>query len=135
MSKIYKGWELRKAIADGEIHYGTKFKVKDWKEIVVYDQSNLIFREIFDTKEEGSNYGKTIFDLWILDYILNAEFELIEDEIDIDSIEELDDTCYILYGMPDEELEAYHSETRTTINEILQAVKQIDKRVKKIEEK
>lgn len=95
--KIYKGYELIKAIADGEIHYGTKFKIKDWNEIVVYEQRNLIFREIFYAKEEGSNYGETIFDLWNLDYILDLTFELIEDNtIDIDSIEELDEERYIV---------------------------------------
>ena len=66
---------------------------------------------------------------------MNDKFELIEDEIDIDSIEKLDDTCYIMYGMQDEEIETYHNKTRTTMNEILQAVKQIDKRVKKLEKK
>ena len=55
------------------------------------------------------------------------------DEIDIDSIEELNDTCYDINTMSDDELEFYHNKTRTTINEILQAVKQIDKRVKKLE--
>jgi hypothetical protein len=35
--------------------------------------------------------------------------------------------------MSDDDLEFYHNKTRTTINEILQAVKQIDKRVKKLE--
>lgn len=117
----YKGYELIKAIADGEIYYGTKFKIKDWNEIIVYDQSNLIFREIFDTKEEGSNYGKTIFDLWNLDYILSAEFELIEDEIDIDNIEELTQNCF------DDWTEA------KKINELVQAVKQLNKKVKKLE--
>lgn len=63
-------------------------------------------------------------------------FELIEDNnIDIDSIEELDDACYDVNIMSDDDLEFYHNKTRTTINEILQAVKQIDKRVKKLEEK
>lgn len=80
MSKEYKGYQLIKSIADGEINYGTKFKIKDWNEIVVYEQSNLIFREILGTGEEGNNYGKTIFDLWNLDYILSADFELIEED-------------------------------------------------------
>ena len=66
---------------------------------------------------------------------LNDIFELIEDGIDIDSIEELNDTCYDVNIMSDDDLEFYHNKTRTTINEILQVVKQIDKRVKKIEEK
>lgn len=127
----YKGYELLKAIADGEIYYGTKFKIKDWNEIIVYEQSNLIFREIFDTKEEGSNYGKAIFDLWNLDYILNAEFELIEDNtIDIDNIEELD--TY-------ETVETYDWQdvdtNRMTINELVQAVKQLNKEIKSIKEK
>lgn len=65
--------------------------------------------------------------------LLNDEFELIEDEIDIDNIEELNDTCYDVNTMSDEEIETYHNKTRTTMNEILQAVKQIDKRVKKLE--
>ena len=128
--KIYKGYELLKAIADGEINYGTKFKIKDWNEIIVYNQSNLIFREIFDTKEEGSNYGKTIFDFWNLDYILSAEFGLIEDEIDIDNIEELD--TY-------ETVETYDWQdvdtNRMTINELVQSVKQLNKEIKSIKEK
>lgn len=61
------------------------------------------------------------------------DFELIEDEIDIDSIEELNNTCYDVNTMSDDDLEFYHNKTRTTINEIVQAVKQIDKRVKKLE--
>lgn len=125
MSKVYKGYELIKAITDGEIGYGTKFKVKDWNEIVVYEQSNLIFREIFDTKEEGSNYGKAIFDLWNLVYILSAEFELIEDEVDIDSIKEL---------LKIEEYEVDKTDTvinRNKINELVQAVKQLNKEIKK----
>lgn len=59
--------------------------------------------------------------------------ELIEDEINIDSIEELNDTCYDVNTMSDDDLEFYHNKTRATINEILQSVKQIDKRVKKLE--
>ena len=129
MSKVYRGYELLKAIADGEIYYGTKFKIKDWDEIIIYDQSNLIFREIFDTKEEGSNYGKTIFDLWNLDYILSAEFELIEDEIDIDSIKEL---------LKIEEYEVDKTDVvinRNKINKLVQALKQLNKEIKSIKEK
>lgn len=124
MSKVYKGHELIKAIADGEIYYGTKFKIKDWNEFVVYEQSNLIFREIFNTKEEGNNYGKTIFDLWNLNYILSAEFELIEDEVDIDDIEELNvgDTLN-------------NKIIRDKFNKLVQAVKQLNKEIKSIKEK
>ncbi len=54
--------------------------------------------------------------------LLNDKFELIEDEIDIDNIKEL------------EGIVEYATE-QDTINKLIQAVKQIDKRVKKIEEK
>ncbi len=124
MSKTYKGWELMKAIANGDIKNGSKFRdlhqsSKDNFNLYKYENENL----------KGRFGGTNLIAL------LNDKFELIEDEIDIDSIEKLDDTCYIMYGMQDEEIETYHNKTRTTMNEILQAVKQIDKRVKKLEKK
>ena len=127
--KIYKGKEILKMIADGEIYYGTKFKIEDWNEIVVYEQRNLIFREIFYTKEEGRNYGKKIFDLWNLDYILDLTFELIEDEVYIDNIEEL---------LKIEEYEVDKTDVvlnRNKINKVIQAVKQLNKEIKSIKEK
>ena len=54
--------------------------------------------------------------------LLSLEVELIEYEIDIDSIEEL-------------EGKVEYSTERNTINQLIQAVKQIDKRVKKLEER
>lgn len=53
--------------------------------------------------------------------LLNDEFELIEDEINIDDITE------------DEWMTS--SERNFKINQLVQVVKQIDKRVKKLEEK
>ena len=123
MGKTYKGWELMKAIADGEIKEGSRFNVhRTYSAIAVLEDRILHF-------EDGSKRILTTNDLLIY------TFELIEDEIDIDSIEELNDTCYDVNIMSDDDLESYHNKTRTTINEILQAVKQIDKKVKKIEEK
>ena len=119
MSKIYKGWELMKAIADGEIKEGT---------------------EIFATTSLGGRYTNTSRayighnDIYWKDtnkqlpaYVfITGEFELIEDEIDIDSIEE--------YKQEHTE-RCIDIDIRNKMNEILQAVKQIDKRVKKLEEK
>ena len=123
MGKIYKGWELMKAIADGEIKEGRRFNVhRTYSAIAVLEDRILHL-------EDGNKRILTTNDLLIY------TFELIEDEIDIDSIEELNDTCYDVNIMSDDDLESYHNKTRTTINEILQAVKQIDKKVKKIEEK
>ena len=123
MGKTYKGWELMKAIADGEIKEGSRFNVhRTYSAIAVLEDRILHL-------EDGNKRILTTNDLLIY------TFELIEDEIDIYSIEELNDTCYDVNIMSDNDLESYHNKTRTTINEILQAVKQIDKKVKKIEEK
>lgn len=70
--------------------------------------------------EDGNKRILTTNDLLIY------TFELIEDEINIDSIEE--------YKQEHTE-RCIDIDIRNKMNEILQAVKQIDKRVKKIEEK
>ena len=128
MGKIYKGWELIKAIADGEIKEESRFR--DTYSEYIYKRNS--FGELELKREDGEELTSPDYSYFALK---DNDFELIEDEIDIDSIEKLDDTCYIMYGMQDEEIENYHNKTRTTINEILQAVKQIDKRVKKLEER
>lgn len=127
MSKTYKGWELMKAIADGEIKKGCELKDTD-SEDTIWKFNGESFEEpgIFGVcRYLTNNYQDKTFS--------TTEFELIEDEINIDSIEELNDICYDVNIMSDDDLEFYHNKTRTTINEILQAVKQIDKRVKKLE--
>ena len=114
MGKIYKGWELIKAIADGEIKNGSRFNVhRTYNAIAVLEDRILHF-------EDGSKRILTTNDLLIY------TFELIEDEIDIDSIEE--------YKQEYTE-RCIDVDIRNKMNEILQAVKQIDKRVKKLEGK
>ena len=114
MKKIYKGWELLKAIADGEIKGGTKFKCLNEKPMQYYTDSN-IYRY-----EHGSLLGR--FGGFNILSIVNKDFEIVQkqDEIDIDSIKEL------------EGIVEYATE-QDTINKLIQAVKQIDKRVKKLE--
>ena len=114
MGKIYKGWELMKAIADGEIKEGSRFNVhRTYSAIAVLEDRILHL-------EDGNKRILTTNDLLIY------TFELIEDEIDIDSIEE--------YKQEHSE-RCIDVDIRNTINQLIQAVKQIDKRVKKIEEK
>ena len=61
---------------------------------------------------------------------LNWNVELIEDEIDIDSIEKLDKNgTFINRKVNDQKI----IDIQNKINELVQAVKQIDKRVKKLE--
>lgn len=132
MAKIYKGWELMQAMAEGEIKEGSKFVDKLYKEEYIYSRNEITNEPLLYKKDTVTE------DYFIPDYSFFAEkdndFELIEDEIDIDSIEELNNTCYDVNTMSDDDLEFYHNKTRTTINEIVQAVKQIDKRVKKLED-
>lgn len=112
MGKIYKGWELIKAIEDGEIKNGSRFKVhRTYNSIAVLEDRILHI-------EDGSKRILTTNDLLIY------AFELIEDEINIDSIEE--------YKQEHTE-RCIDIDIRNKMNEILQAVKQIDKRVKKLE--
>lgn len=59
-------------------------------------------------------------------WLFDTDIELIEDEIDIDSIEE--------YKQEHSE-RCIDVDIRNKLNEILQAVKQTDKRVKKLEGK
>ena len=106
MGKTYKGWELMKAIADGEIKEGSKFKA-EYETFIARD--GYLFVE-YDNRQKYAN-----------SFELKWKFELIEDEIDIDSIKEMeldviDDVTYY-------------------INDLIKAVKQIDKRVKKLEGK
>lgn len=113
MKKIYKGWELIKAIEDGEIKNGSRFNVyRTYSAIAVLEDRILHI-------EDGNKRILTTNDLLIY------TFELIEDEINIDSIEE--------YKQEHTE-RCIDIDIRNKMNEILQAVKQIDKRVKKLED-
>ncbi len=107
MGKIYKGWELIKAIEDGEIKNGSRFNIhRTYSAIAVLEEGMLHM-------ENGNKRILTTNDLLIY------TFELIQDEIDIDSIEELK-------GIVE------YSTERNTKNQLIQAVKQIDKRVKEL---
>lgn len=109
MGKTYKGWELMKAIADGEIKNESRFNLhRTYSAIAVLEDRILHI-------EDGNKRILTTNDLLIY------TFELIEDEINIDSIEELK-------GIVE------YSTEKNTINQLVQAVKQIDKRVKKLED-
>ena len=71
MSKIYKGWELMKAISDGEIKEGRKIK-GDGNETYTFN---------------GRCFERVDYDCFLTeDYddirLATTEFELIEDEIE-----------------------------------------------------
>lgn len=100
----YKGYELLKAIANGEIKERSRFKA-EYKTFIARD--GYLFVE-YDNRQEYAN-----------SFELNWEFELIEDEIDIDSIEEM-------------ELDVIDDATYY-INDLIKAVKQLNKEVKELE--
>ena len=136
MAKIYKGWELMKAMAEGEIKEGSKFVDKLYKEEYIYSRNEITNEPMLYKKDTVTE------DYFIPDYSFFAEkdndFELIEDEIDIDNIKELyinDKTKSVgedaIANWTGRNLDITFA---NKINEILQAVKQIDKRVKMLED-
>ncbi len=114
----YKGYELLKAIADGEIKEGSLILfdgiiwiVDEYSDIVKYQEEHITLFNTYKAKE-----------------IAMSDFELIEDEIDIDSIEEL--------GIYEKDKKVYSPiiiDNRIKINKLVQAVKQINKEVKELE--
>lgn len=125
--KIYIGYELMQAIAEGKIKEGTKFKnldstVKnDNEDIYTYKNNNLI----------GRHGGTNLVSL------LNCRFELIEDEeIDIQAIEEVNhyDIISAVEGKTLENINNELAKYSLTINELAQAVKQLEKRTRKEKE-
>lgn len=121
MEKIYKGWELIKAIADGEIKEGTKFKCLNENPMQYYPDSN-IYRY-----EHGNFLGR--FGGFNILSIVNKDFEIVQkqEEIDIDSIEEIK-----LRPSDREHLSFGGLIFEEKINKLVQAVKQLNKEVKEL---
>ncbi len=114
MKMKYKGYELLKAIADGEIKEGS---------LILFDSIIWIVDEYSDIVKYKEEHI-TLFNTYKAKEIAMSDFELIENKIDIDSIEELksvtnniDGTVCIMNKM----------------NELVQAVKQLNKEVKELE--
>lgn len=105
--------DLLKKIENGE---NIPQKIKVYQEVFEWD-----ILEHYYKRSNGDDLLElcTIFNTGEL---LSMEVELIEDEIDIDSIEELE-------GIVE------YSTNRNTINQLIQAVKQLKKEVKELKEK
>lgn len=130
MSKVYKGYELLKAIADGEIKNNTKIEIKGRfsgdliGSYFIYNEGALCF-PIYEP--DGVKYS----DEMKMSDLINWEFKLIEDEIeiDIDSIEELENEVM------QDDWRYYVPMFFNKINELVPAVKQLNKEIKSIKEK
>jgi len=114
---ILKGYELMQEIANGKIKEGTKFRdLTDSN----YEDNRNIYR--YENKNFIGRWGGTNILL-----LLKHDFEILEDEeeIDIQCIKEM------------EYLEDYEADktdirlNRDKINELLKAVKQLDKKINK----
>lgn len=117
MSKVYKGYELLKAIEENKIEIGTRFKLNGYNNRTIIYKGGDIIRYEDDSTEVDSCY------------FINTEFELIEDEVDIDNIEDL---------LKIEEYEVDKTDVvinRNKINDLIQALKQLNKEIKSIKEK
>lgn len=112
--KVYKGYELIKAIADGEIKEGS---------LILFDSTIWIVDEYSDIVKYQEEHI-TLFNTYKAKEIAMSDFELIEDEIDIDSIGELKSITNNIDGIVC---------IMNKINELVQAVKQINKEVKELE--
>lgn len=153
MSKTYKGYELIKAIVDGEIKEGTKIEIKGRfsgdliGSYFIYNKGAFNF---FIYKPDGTEYDGKVELHDIIDYT----FELIEDnKIDIESIEELryetiietlgapdcfngnELYCLRTFSKNDENLLHSNAENHKKINELVQAVKQLNREIKELKEK
>lgn len=123
MGKIYEGWELIKAIEDGKIKDGSRFKA-GYGTFIARD--GYLFVE-YDNIQEYAN-----------SFELKWEFELIEDEIDIDSIEKLSKIAYAEINLnkkgskKDVKFTDKEIILAEKINQLIKAVKQINKRVKEL---
>ena len=141
MNKKIKGYELMKLIAEGQIKEGQKFlymKKCGISPIEIYwSGRNFIYcnSEKFVLRDERE-----------IDFIL-GDFEILEDEeeIDIQSIEETEIkndgfTEYFEYdngGFTESGYSKNYSredvQTRKSINQLIKAVKQLDKKINKEE--
>ena len=138
----YKGYELIKAIADGEIKNGSKFIFKtehNMKEEVLWDGEVFLY----------ANSKKTIVSDYTDINLIQGTFELIENKIDvdIDSIEKIKWTEINGTGDKQDEfvlekngryicandVEMEYDLVRT-VNKLIQAVKQLNKEVKDLKE-
>lgn len=100
---IYKGYELMKAVSEGKLNLEQKVSTTS------LEYKNCTIE--FVLKDIAFN-------------IMDLDFELIEDEIDIDSIED--------YKQEHTE-RCIDVDVRNKINELVRAVKQLNKEVKELE--
>lgn len=122
--KTYKGWELMKAIADGEIKQGTKFESVKSEYKYIYKKGALW--ELYNDGDSGFEIGNSV--IIANDFKVINDFELLgeQQKIDIQAIEDINIRPY--KGFTD--ICNYIEEKG---NEIIKAVKQLDRNIREEE--
>ncbi len=118
---VYKGLEIMQMISKGQIEDGARFDFENNNfngEVEYYNGTLYWIRFDENWKETGK---KNLFEMFNIQSTMVADFEPLEDEIDIDSIEELE-------GIVE------YSTEKNTINQLVQAAKQLNKEVKELKE-
>lgn len=108
MRKTYKGYELVQAISEGKIKEGTKLLAK--LQVMYWDGNNIVYM---------SNPNTTLSLL----QLANAEFVLLDEEIDIQEIEEYEFPNYA------DKLTPIENKLLELINVHTKAIKQLDRKV------
>ena len=148
----YKGLEIMQMISKGQIEDGTRFDFENNNfngEVEYYNGTLYWIRFDENWNETGK---KNLFEMFNIQSTMVADFELIEDEIDIDSIEhkeleilqEILGQCDLFKGNEKYILKVINENNSRLVdavlkvskeNEILlQAVKQLNKEVKELKE-
>lgn len=122
MSKIYKGLQIMEMISKGQIADRTRFNFENnnFDGIVEYNNGTLYWI-IFDEKWNEKSKSN-LFEVFNIESTMVAEFELIEENtIDIDSITE---NKWLT-----------SSDRNFKINQLIKAVKQLNRELREVKEK
>ena len=119
----YKGLEIMQMISKGQIEEGTRFDFENNNfngEVEYYNGTLYWIRFDESWKETGK---KNLFEMFNIQSTMVADFEPLKDKIDIDSIED--------YKQEHTE-RCIDVDVRNKINELVRAVKQLNKEVKEL---
>lgn len=126
---VVDGVELLRMIRDGEIDKNKKIYIKSDKAPFRFYITSGIYNAIHLYRVEG----KKEVEVRVLDTsdLLTDKYIIPEkEEIDIDSIEELNDTNYDSIYFDEEQTDYYHNSTRSKLNDLIKAVKQLNRKIK-----
>lgn len=122
---VYKGLEIMQMISKGQIEDRTRFDFENNNfngEVEYYNGTLYWIRFDENWNETGK---KNLFEMFNIQSTMVADFEPLKDEIDIDSIEKLESITNNIDGTVC---------IMVKINELVKAVKQLNKEVKELKE-